>query len=216
MTFLDPAVADYVAAHCTPVDDVLQELADETQRVLPDFAGMQISHDEGAFLTMLVSLSGARDALEVGVFTGYSSICVARGLPEDGRLLALDVSEEFTAIARAYWDRTGLSDKITLRIAPAIETLRTLPETPSFDFAFVDADKTGYPDYYEEILLRLRPGGLIVLDNVLRDGRVVDPTAQEPADLTIKRLNDTIAADPRVSAVMLPLRDGVTLARKHP
>ncbi|ROO88806.1 caffeoyl-CoA O-methyltransferase [Actinocorallia herbida] len=216
MTFLDPVVDAYVAAHCSPADDILLDLAAETQRALPDFAGMQVSHDEGLFLTMLVALSGARDALEVGVFTGYSSICIARGLPADGRLLALDVNEEYTSIARAYWLRAGIAERITLQIGPAIDSIRALPETPSFDFAFIDADKTGYPDYYEAILPRLRPGGVIALDNVLRDGRVVDPTAQEPADLAVKRLNDAIAADDRVASVMLPLRDGVTLARKHP
>ncbi|MCD0448802.1 class I SAM-dependent methyltransferase [Actinocorallia sp. API 0066] len=214
MTFLDPAVSAYVLDHCTPADDVLQDLADETQRVLPDFAGMQVSLDEGRFLSLLVGLSGARDALEVGVFTGYSSICIARELPPDGRLLALDVSEEFTSIARPHWARAGVAERIELRIGPALASLAELPETPSFDFAFIDADKTAYPDYYEAILPRLRPGGLVVLDNVLREGRVVDPTAREPADLAIKALNDTIAADPRVTSVMLPVRDGVTLARK--
>lgn len=215
MAFLDPAIGEYVLAHCTPADAVLRDLAVETSAALPAQAGMQISHDEGEFLTLLVRLSGARRAVEVGVFTGYSSICIARGLPEDGELLALDVSEEWTSIARRYWERAGLTGRITLRLGPAAESLRALPETEVFDFGFIDADKGGYPVYYEELLARLRPGGLLALDNVLRGGRVVDPAAREPEDLVIKELNDRIAADPRVTSVMLPLRDGLTLVRKR-
>ncbi len=215
MTFLDPAIGEYVLAHSTAADGVLRDLAVETSALLPAEAGMQISHDEGALLTLLVRLGGARRAVEVGVFTGYSSICIARGLPDDGELLALDVSEEWTAVARRYWERAGLSDRITLRIGPAAESLRALPEEPELDFGFIDADKAGYPVYYEELLTRLRPGGLLVLDNVLREGRVVDPAARSHEDLVIKELNDRIAADPRVDAVMLPLRDGVTLVRKR-
>jgi caffeoyl-CoA O-methyltransferase len=176
---------------------------------------MQITHDEGAFLTMLVRLIGARTAVEVGVFTGYSSICIARGLPADGTLLACDVSEDWTAIARRYWKRAGVSDRIDLRLAPAEQTLRALPADLLIDFAFVDADKTGYPVYYEELVTRLRPGGLIVLDNVLRSGRVVDPAANDPSDRAVRAVNDTIAADDRVDAVMLPVRDGITLARRR-
>ncbi|GAA2726848.1 O-methyltransferase [Actinocorallia aurantiaca] len=214
MDFLDPRISDYLLAHCTPADDVLRDLAAETAAALPGQARMQISHDEGEFLTLLVRLSGARRAVEVGVFTGYSSICIARGLPGDGELLALDVSEEWTSVARRYWERAGLAGRITLRLGPAAESLRALPEEPVFDFGFIDADKGGYPVYYEELLARLRPGGLLVLDNVLRGGRVVDPAAQGAEDLVIKELNDRIAADPRVTSVMLPLRDGVTLVRR--
>ena len=215
MDFLDPRISDYLLAHCTPADDVLRDLAAETAAALPEQARMQISHDEGEFLTLLVRLSGARRAVEVGVFTGYSSICIARGLPGDGELLALDVSEEWTSVARRYWERAGLAGRITLRLGPAAESLRALPEEPVFDFGFIDADKGGYPVYYEELLARLRPGGLLVLDNVLRGGRVVDPAARGPEDLVVKELNDRIAADPRVTSVMLPLRDGVTLVRRN-
>ncbi len=163
---------------------------------------------------MLVRLTGARTAVEIGVFTGYSSLCIARGLPADGRLIACDVSEEWTSIARRYWERAGLADRIELHLAPAVDTLAGLPQEPFVDFAFIDADKVGYPAYYEALVPLLRPGGLIVLDNVLRGGRVVDPAAQDDADLAIRRINDTITADARMESVMLPLRDGVTLARK--
>jgi caffeoyl-CoA O-methyltransferase len=212
---VNPAVNDYVLAHSTPADDVLRDLAAETAAAFPDAAGMQISHDEGELLTMLVRLVGARFAVEVGVFTGYSAICIARGLLAEGRLLACDVSEEWTSVARTYWKRAGLQDRIDLRIAPAVQTLRALPAEPVIDFAFIDADKTGYPLYYDELLPRLRPGGLMVLDNVLRGGRVLDPAARQPADIAIQQINERVVADDRVDAVMLPVRDGVTLIRKR-
>ncbi|WP_326598478.1 O-methyltransferase [Streptomyces sp. NBC_01803] len=214
MDIVNPALSDYLLAHCTPADDVLRDLAAETRRALPDHLSMQITQDEGAFLTLLVRLTGARRAVEVGTFTGYSSICIARGLPADGRLLACDVSDEWTSVARRYWERAGVADRIDLRLAPAAETLRALPSGETVDFAFIDADKTGYPVYYEELVTRLRPGGLIVLDNMLRAGRVVDPAAQDPADIAIREMSDIIAADKRVESVLLPLRDGVTLVRK--
>jgi caffeoyl-CoA O-methyltransferase len=210
MNITNPALEDYLLAHCTPADEVLRDLAEETRRVTGDRFGMQISQDEGEFLTMLVRLVGAREAVEVGVFTGYSSTCIARGLPAGGHLLACDVSAEWTAIARRYWDRAGVTDKIELRIGPAVDTLAALPADPVIDFAFIDADKVNYPRYYAEILTRTRPGGLIVLDNVLRSGRVVDAAAQDDADIAMRQVNDTIAADARVESV----RDGVTLARK--
>lgn len=212
MDIVNPALDAYLLAHCTAPDQLLRDLAQETRAATADSAGMQISHDEGALLTMLVGMIGARNAVEVGVFTGYSSICIARALPPDGHLLACDVSEEWTSLARRYWARAGLTDRIELKLAPAAETLRALPADPVVDFAFVDADKVGYPQYYEELVTRLRPGGLIVLDNVLRSGRVVDPVAQDEADVTIRALNDAIAADDRVHSVMLPVRDGITLA----
>ncbi|MEU5834268.1 class I SAM-dependent methyltransferase [Streptomyces diacarni] len=214
MDIVNPALDDYLLAHCTPADDLLRDLVEETHALEPGTT-MQITHDEGEFLTMLVQLTRATTAVEVGVFTGYSSICIARGLPADGRLIACDVSEEWTAVARRYWQRAGLTDRIDLRLAPAAETLRALPQEPGIDFAFIDADKAGYPTYYEELVPRLRPGGLLVLDNVLRTGRVVDPAAQDEADVAIRRINDTITADDRMQSVMLPLRDGVTLARKR-
>ena len=209
---ISPDLSDYLLAHCTPADAVLRDLAEETRALFPDDAGMQISHDEGDLLTMLVRLAGAASAIEIGVFTGYSAICIARGLGPGGRLLACDVSEEFTAVARRYWVRAAVDDLIDLRIAPAIETLRSLPREPVTDFAFIDADKTGYLDYYEELIPRVRPGGLLVLDNVLRKGRVLFGT--DRADQAIRDVNDRIVADERVESVMLPVRDGVTLVRK--
>jgi caffeoyl-CoA O-methyltransferase len=211
MDIVSPAINDYLLAHSEPADDVLRDLAEETHRELADRAVMQISHDEGELLTMLVRLVGARNAVEVGTFTGYSSICIARGLPDDGKLLCCDVSEEWTSIARRYWDRAGVADRIELRIAPAVETLRALPVERHLDFAFIDADKSAYPAYFEEIVTRVRPGGLIVLDNMLRDGRVLDP--QNDDDRAINDLNAALLADDRVEVVLLPVRDGVSLAR---
>jgi caffeoyl-CoA O-methyltransferase len=215
MDITNPALDGYLRAHCTAPDEVLIDLAAETVAATGQDAGMQVSHDEGVLLGTLARLVGARNAVEVGVFTGYSSICVARALQPGGRLLACDVSPEWTSVARRYWERAGVTDRIELRLAPAEETLRALPTDPVIDFAFVDADKVGYPVYYEQLVSRLRPGGLIVLDNVLRSGRVIDPAAQDEADLVIRRLNDTITADTRVESVMLPVRDGITLARRH-
>jgi caffeoyl-CoA O-methyltransferase len=213
MDIVDPAINDYLIAHSEPADDVLRDLAEETHRDLARQSGMQISHDEGELLTMLVRLTGARRAVEVGTFTGYSSTCIARGLPSDGHLLCCDVSDEYTSVARRYWERAGLTDRIELRIAPAVETLRSLPSEPYLDFAFIDADKTGYPAYVEEILPRLRLGGLMVLDNMLRDGRVLDPESDD--DRAIHELNQALVADDRVDVVLLPVRDGVSLARKR-
>jgi caffeoyl-CoA O-methyltransferase len=210
-----PEISDYLLAHCTPADDVLSELAVVTAAAYPDAASMQISQDEGAFLTMLVRLVGARYAVEVGTFTGYSSICIARGLPKDGRLLACDVSAEWTALARTYWRRAGVEERIDLRIAPAAETLRALPPDPVIDFAFIDADKGGYRAYYEELLPRLRPGGVLVLDNVLQGGDIVERVPSRPQVAAIQQVNDLIVNDDRVESVMLPVRDGVTLIRKR-
>jgi len=213
MDIVNPAVDDYLVAHSEPADDVLRDLAEETHRELGGRAAMQISHDEGELLTMLVRLTGTRQAVEVGTFTGYSSICIARGLPDDGHLLCCDVSEDYTSVARRYWERAGVTDKIELRIAPAVETLAALPTDPHLDFAFVDADKTGYASYVEEIVPRLRPGGLMVLDNMLWSGEVLDP--QDDDGRAVADLNDALVADDRLDVVLLPVRDGVSLARKR-
>ena len=215
MEIIDSAVSDYLLAHSTSPDELLRELAEETAAAFPDEAEMQVSHDEGQFLTMLTRLVGARRAVEVGTFTGYSSICIARGMPADGHLLACDVSERWTSIARRYWQRAGLAHRIELRIAPAIETLRSLPAKPALDLAFIDADKVSYPLYYQEVVARLRSGGVLLLDNVLLRGRVVDAAFQREPYLTMRRLNDAVAGDDRVESVMLPLRDGVTVVRKR-
>ena len=213
MDIVSPAINDYLLAHSEPADEVLRDLAEETHRELGGAAGMQISHDEGELLTMLVRLTGARQLVEVGTFTGYSSICLARGLPEGGHLLCCDVSEEYTAIARRYWERAGVADRIELRIAPAVETLRSLPTEPHLDLAFIDADKTGYASYVEELLPRLRSGGLLVLDNMLWSGEVLDP--QDDDGRAVAALNAALVADDRVDVVLLPVRDGVSLARKR-
>ncbi|MGW9555307.1 O-methyltransferase [Nocardiopsis sp. NPDC055551] len=211
---LTPELHAYVVAHSEQVDSVLADLAEETARLFPQQRGMQIGPEQGAFTTLLTRLSGARNAVEVGTFTGYSSICFARGLPDDGTLLALDISEEWTSVARRYWERAGVSDKIELRIGPALESLRALPEDTRFDLAFLDADKTGYLDYWEELVPRIRPGGLLLADNTLSHGRVIDPEQTAPHVQGIRDFNDRLVADDRVSQVLLPLGDGLTLARK--
>jgi caffeoyl-CoA O-methyltransferase len=208
-------VSDYLLAHSTAADPLLRELAAETATAFPDVDGMRISHDEGVLLGMLVRLVGARRAVEVGVFTGYSSVCIARALPADGHLLACDVNGEWTAVARRYWARAGVADRIDLRLAPAAETLQALPRDPVIDFAFVDADKPSYPIYYEELVTRLRPGGVMMLDNVLLGGRVLDDADTSAAAATMRQVNDTVAADERVESVMLPVRDGISIVRRR-
>jgi caffeoyl-CoA O-methyltransferase len=210
---LSPAIHDYLVQHGTPPDDIQQALIEETRR-LGGIAIMQIAPEQGAFMTLLARLIGARRAIEVGTFTGYSALCIARGLADDGHLLCCDVSEEWTRVGRPYWEKAGVGRKIELRLAPAAETLRDLPLDPVVDLAFIDADKGGYPVYYEEILKRLRPGGLILVDNVLFMGTVVDPAVQNESVVAIRAFNDLVARDPRVDRVMLPVGDGLTLLRK--
>jgi caffeoyl-CoA O-methyltransferase len=211
---LSPEIHAYLVEHGTPPDGVLKELAVETQRVGP-LAMMQVAPEQGALLTLLTKLTGARRAIEVGTFTGYSSLCIARGLPADGKLLCCDVSEEWTGIAKRFWAKAGVADQIELVIAPAAETLRALPEREEWDLAFIDADKPGYPVYYAEILKRLRPGGLILADNVLWMGRVADPAADDAQTQAIRAFNDLVAKDDRVEPVMIPVSDGLTLIRKR-
>jgi caffeoyl-CoA O-methyltransferase len=210
---LTPEVHEYLVRHGSPPDALQQELIEETRR-LGGVSLMQIAPEQGAFMTLLARAIGARRAIEVGTFTGYSALCLARGLGPEGRLLCCDVSEEWTAIARRFWARAGVADRIELRIGPAAETLAALPREPVFDLAFIDADKGGYPRYYEEILPRLRPGGLILVDNVLWFGRVADPAADDEATLQIRAFNEKLAADDRVERVLLPIGDGLTIARK--
>jgi caffeoyl-CoA O-methyltransferase len=211
---LSPELHAYLVAHGPPRDPVLESLVRETQ-ALGGIAIMQVAPEQGALLTMLVRLTGARRVVEVGTFTGYSALCLARGLSDGGTLLCCDTSEEWTAIARRHWEKAGVAEKIELRIAPAIETLRALPREPHIDLAFIDADKTSYIDYYEEILARLRPNGLILADNVLWAGNVIDRDASDPNTEAIRRFNDHVAADPRVESVMLPISDGLTFARRR-
>ena len=205
---------EYLVAHTEQPDDVLRDLATETQALGP-ISMMQVAVEQGAFLTMIARLIGARRAVEVGTFTGYSSICIARGLADGGRLLCCDVSEEWTAIARRYWTRAGLDERITLRLAPALETLRALPPTPEIDLVFIDADKPGYRSYYEELLPRVRPNGLFIFDNVLWSGSVADPAVQDDNTRALRDLADHVQADRRVDNVMLAVADGLLLARKR-
>jgi caffeoyl-CoA O-methyltransferase len=208
---LTPQVHDYIVAHSTPIDEVQRELIAETA-ALGSVSGMQIAPEQGAFLTILARATGARRAVEVGTFTGYSSLCIARGLAEGGTLLCCDVSEEWTAIARRAWQRAGVADRITLRLAPAVQTLRSLPPEPHLDLAFVDADKGGYRAYAEELIPRLRPGGLLMVDNVLWDGRVLDDADSGEDTKHIRAFNDWLVTDPRVECVLLPVADGLTMA----
>jgi caffeoyl-CoA O-methyltransferase len=210
---LTPALYDYIVAHSAPPpDDILHELAAETA-ALGAVSVMQVAVEQGALLTMLARLMNARTAIEIGTFTGYSAICIARGLAEGGQLLCCDVNPEWTAIAQRYWTRAGLADRITLRLGPAIETLRGLPLAPAVDLAFIDADKTGYGDYYDELLPRLRPNGLLVFDNALWGGSVIDAT--EESAVALRALADRLHADARVDTVLLGVADGLLLARKR-
>ncbi|ASU83234.1 O-methyltransferase [Nocardiopsis gilva YIM 90087] len=211
---LTPELYEYLVAHSAPVDDVLGELAEETARLFPDSLVMQIGPEQGTFMTLLARLMGAHDAVEVGTFTGYSSICLARGLPADGTVLACDISEEWTSVARRYWQRAGIASKVTLKLAPALDTLRSLPAGPMFDLAFIDADKEGYVGYWDELVPRIRPGGALLVDNTFSHGRVVDPSITDASVQGIRDFNDHALADSRVELVMLPIGDGLTLARK--
>jgi caffeoyl-CoA O-methyltransferase len=211
---MTPALYEYVVAHGTPPDALQEDLIAETLAATGRRAGMQIGPDQGSFLTMLVKLVGVRRAVEVGTFTGYSSLAIARGLAEGGTLLCCDVSEEFTVIARRYWARAGLDDRIELKLAPAAETLRGLPAEPYLDFAFIDADKSGYADYWAELVPRMRPGGVIAVDNTLWSGEVIAP-APEGDTAAIIAFNAMVAADDRMEVVMLTIGDGLTLARKR-
>lgn len=211
---LTPELHAYLLAHGAPPDSLLDDLAAHTRELVPDQAHMLLAPEEGALLTFLARLIAARNAIEVGTFTGYSSICLARGLVPGGRLMTCDVSTDWTDVARNFWRRAGVADVVDLRIGAALDTLRSLPAEPLFDLAFVDADKPGYIGYWEEIVPRLRPGGLIIVDNTLFSGQVVDPDpAEKPA--AIRAFNTHAAADPRVELVMLPLADGVTLGRRN-
>jgi caffeoyl-CoA O-methyltransferase len=212
-TRMTPELYGYLVAHGHNGDPVLKELAAETAKLGP-ISRMQISDEQGTFMGILARAIGAKSCVEVGTFTGYSSICVARALPPDGRLLCCDISEEWPKVARRYWEKAGIADRITLKIGPALDTLRALPGSTSFDFAFIDADKSSYRSYYEEILKRMRPSGLILFDNVLWSGSVIDAANTSEDTKAIRELNDFLAADPRVEVVMLTIADGLTIARK--
>lgn len=204
----------YLVDHSIPADEVQRDLVEET-RALGGVSGMQVGPEQGAFLTLLTRAVGARRAVEVGTFTGYSALCIARGLADGGSLLCCDVSEEWTTIAQRAWARAGVADRITLRLAPALETLRALPAEPHIDIAFLDADKGGYRAYAEELIPRLRPGALLLVDNVLWSGRVLAPEAGDADTGHIAAFNDWLAADPRIDCAMLPVADGLTVALRR-
>jgi caffeoyl-CoA O-methyltransferase len=212
--WLDPRIAAYAAHHTSAPDDLQQELIAETA-TLGSLASMQISPSQGALMGALATAMGARRAVEVGTFTGYSALCVARALPDDGRLLCCDVNDEWTSIARRYWQRAGVDHKIDLRLGPALETLRGLPPDDGFDLAFIDADKTGYGAYFDELMPRMRQGGLILVDNTIWSGRVIDDDADDDDTVAIRAFNDKVVADERVSTVMLPMADGLTIVLKR-
>ena len=210
ITQLDEALLAYMDAHSSPPDEVQRDLVAVTE-TLGDAGRMQIGAVQGSFMTMLVRLLQPRLAVEVGTFTGYSALAVAKGLPPGGRLLCCDVSEEWTAIARSYWERAGVANRIDLRIAPALETLRSLPAGPTVGFAFIDADKANYINYYEELLPRLSPQGLILVDNVLWGGGVANPDQADDTTEALRAFNAHAAADPRSHVAMLPVGDGLTV-----
>ena len=212
-TALNDELHQYMLEHGRNRDPLLAELARETSQ-LGRIAGMQIAAEQGTLMGILARAIGARNAIEVGTFTGYSAICIARALPPDGHLLCCDVNPEWTAVARRFWERAGLSGKITLTLAPAVETLAALPSDFQLDFSFIDADKANYRSYYEECLKRTRAGGLILIDNVLWGGSVLDQKDQTEDTKAIRALNDFIAGDQRVEAVMIPVSDGLTIALK--
>jgi caffeoyl-CoA O-methyltransferase len=213
---LTPELADYVRAGSEAPDDVVVDLLTETAALAERGeapATFQIAPEQGAFMQLLTRAVGARRAIEIGTFTGFSALCIARGLPDDGSLLCLDRSEEWTAVARRYWDRAGLGERIELRLGDALPTLQALPAVETFDLAFVDADKTGYPAYVEELYDRMTTNGLVLLDNTLRSGRVLDPQSDD--DRAVADLNVALAADPRWETVLLPVADGLTVLRKR-
>ena len=213
---LSDEIYGYLLENSLREPDLLRRLREDTAK-LTEWSGMQIAPEQGQFMGLLVQLLGARRALEIGTFTGYSSLAVMLAMPEDARMTCCDVSEEFTQIARRYWAEAGVADRIELSLRPAIETLDELiagGSAGSFDFAFIDADKENYDGYYERALVLLRPGGLVAIDNVLWGGAVADPQNRKDSTKAIRRLNRKLVADKRVAISMVPIGDGLTLARK--
>lgn len=211
---VDDHLHAYLAAHAPVPDDIGAALIAETD-ALGDVGGMRIGPDQGAFMATLVAAVGARSIVEVGTFTGYAALWLARALPPDGRLLCLDKSEEWTSIARRYWREADVDDRIELRIGPALDELRALPATEQFDLAFVDADKQNYAAYYAELLPRVRRNGLILVDNVLWSGAVADPDRMDADTVAIRAFNDLVAADDRVDSTILTVADGLAVIRRR-
>lgn len=213
---LDDRLYDYLLSATVNEPEVLRQLREETAR--HPYGGMQIAPEQGRFMAWLIELIGAQQILEVGVFTGYSSTCMALALPPVGRLVALDISAEHTQTAQRYWQLAGVAERIELRLGHALETLKQLVDegdSGRFDLAFIDADKANYDTYYEQTLALLRPGGLLLIDNMLWGGKVADPSAVDEDTSAIRALNSKIKTDPRVSAVLLPVADGLSLVRKR-
>ena len=213
-TALTDELYDYLCLNRSADDPLLDELRAETVHTFGEASRMQTAPEQGTLLRLLTALISTQVAVEVGVFTGHSAIQIARGLGDGGRLLCFDISEEFTDLARMYWDKAGLSDKVKLTLGPAVASLQALPTDLSIDFAFIDADKSNYVAYYEEIVPRLRPNGLLAVDNVLWSGNVIDANDQSEDTVAIRACNKHILADARVESVMLPVADGLTLVRK--
>lgn len=210
---LAPALHRYVQEQAEPPTAVQRSLIERT-RALGASAEMQIPHEQAVLLTMLTRLIGARNIVEVGTFTGYSTLALALGTPPDGRVITCDLSAEWTDIGREAWTAAGVADRVDLRLGPASETLRALPDEPLLDLVFIDADKPAYLDYWEQLVPRVRPGGLLLADNVLYAGEAADPQAVGNA-AAIREFNDHVRADDRVEAVLLPIADGLTLAHKR-
>ena len=213
---ISDALYDYLLSVSVPPDALWERLRDETREAVG--YNMQISPEQGQFMSLLVKMLGVKNALEVGTFTGYSALCVARALPDEGKVIACNVSEEWTSIARKYWQEAGVENKIELRLGPALDTLDAMVDdggASSFDFAFIDADKENYLGYYERCLKLLRPGGVIGLDNTLWSGAVADPADQSEDTLAIRALNQAVFDDDRVDSCVLPIGDGLSLALKR-
>jgi caffeoyl-CoA O-methyltransferase len=211
---LSDDIHGYLIGHSTPLDDVRRRLVAETES-LGGIAMMQVAPEQSVFLTLVTRLVSARQAIEVGTFTGLSALCIAQGMAPGGHLLCCDVSDEWTSVARRYWEEAGVADRIELRLAPAIETLRSLPRDAVVDLAFIDADKVGYIGYWEEIVPRVRSGGVVLVDNTLQGGAVVDAASTAESVVAIRNFNDHAVADPRVELVLLPVSDGLTMAVKR-
>ena len=213
---LTPELAEYVRASSDPVDEVMADLIRETAEMAARgeaSATMQIAPEQGVLMRLLTTALRVRRAIEIGTFTGFSALCIARGLPDDGSLLCLDRSEEWTAVARRYWERAGVAGRIELRIGDALTLLRELPAEEVFDLAFVDADKTGYVAYVEELYPRMTGNGVVLLDNTLWGGQVLEP--RDDSDRALADLNAALAGDPRWETALLPLADGLTVLRKR-
>lgn len=214
-SFVRNDVADYAEKHSTQPDEVQQALIAATQEKAGAFAGMQIGPDQAAFMSILVATLQPRFAVEVGTFTGYSTLCIARGLEPGGRLLCCDISEEWTSIGRVHWEMAGVADRIDLVLAPGLDTLQALPKNKTIDFAFIDADKPGYLAYYEEILPRLTLGGIILFDNTLWSSQVLDDSgADDENTVALRAVNEFLASDNRVDVAQLTIGDGITMVRR--